>query len=167
MENGIIIWKKSDKSKQTKVRQKILRNLERNQTSEYHKLFNSNNYKQQENLLIMQKAKELLTTIKTAKIEYLGHIMRNSERYGLQQLILQGKVEGKRRISWLKNLRTWFNTTTTNLSRAALCKVQIAIMVANIPKDRHYKKKKKKIDNDNSVGPILRNKSASDPTDHA
>uniref|UniRef100_A0A6P7FCB0 Uncharacterized protein LOC114328569 n=1 Tax=Diabrotica virgifera virgifera TaxID=50390 RepID=A0A6P7FCB0_DIAVI len=88
-------------------------------------------------LLRMQKEKELLITIKTAKIDYLGYIVRNSERYGLLQLIWQGKVEGKRgpgrrRISWLKNLRTWFNTTTTNIFRAAVCKVQIAMMVANI-----------------------------------
>lgn len=85
----------------------------------------------------MGKDKELLLLIKTRKLEYLGHIMRNSQRYELLQLILQGKVEGRRRpgrrrISWLKNLRTWFNTTTVGLFRAAVDKVRIAMMIANI-----------------------------------
>lgn len=31
-----------------------------------------------------------------SKIEYLGHIMRNSQRYGLLQIILQEKVDAKR-----------------------------------------------------------------------
>lgn len=83
------------------------------------------------------KEKELLLTIKSRKLEYLGHIMRNDQRYGLLQLILQGRVKGKRgpgrrRISWLKNLRTWFNTTTIGLFRAATNKVKIAMMIANI-----------------------------------
>lgn len=44
------------------------------------------------------------------KLVYFGH-MRNNERYGVLQLLLQGKVFGKRgpdrkSISWLKNLTT-------------------------------------------------------------
>jgi hypothetical protein len=40
--------------------------------------------------------------------------------YELLKTILQGKVlvergPGKRRTSWLKNLRTWFSKTTTEL----------------------------------------------------
>jgi hypothetical protein len=55
----------------------------------------------------IQKEKELLKIIRTRKIKYLGHIMRNNHTYGLLQLILQGKIEGKRSagrqgISWLK-----------------------------------------------------------------
>jgi hypothetical protein len=56
------------------------------------------------------KQKELLTTIKARKLEYIGHIIRNNQRYNILQLILQGKIEGiisvgRRRISWLENLR--------------------------------------------------------------
>ncbi|KAL1447598.1 hypothetical protein WDU94_009869 [Cyamophila willieti] len=85
----------------------------------------------------MKKGKEILKTIKIRKLQYLGHVMRNENRYLLLQKILQGKVEGRRgrgrrRISWLKNLRTWFNQTTTQLFRAAVNKVQIAIMIANV-----------------------------------
>ena len=85
----------------------------------------------------MNKQAEIIVTIKQRKLEYLGHIMRNEKRYGLLQLVLQGKIPskrgpGRRRISWLKNLRTWFSTTTTGLFRAAVNKVQIAMMIANI-----------------------------------
>lgn len=85
----------------------------------------------------MEKDREILTTIKTRKLQYLGHIMRNESRFQLLQVIIQGKVQGKRgvgrrRISWLKNLRTWFSKTTTQLFRAAVNKVIIAKMVADI-----------------------------------
>lgn len=85
----------------------------------------------------MGKEKEVLNTVKTRKLQYLGHIMRNESRYVLLQKILQGKVYGargvgRRRISWLKNLRTWFNQSTTQLFRAAVNKVRIANMIANI-----------------------------------
>lgn len=85
----------------------------------------------------MNKTTELIYTIKSRKLQYLGHIMRNENRYGLLQQILQGKVNGRRgpgrrRISWLKNLRTWFSMTTTDLFRTAINKVRIAMMIANI-----------------------------------
>jgi len=55
-------------------------------------------------------------TIQIRKLEYLGHIIRNNQRYGLLKLILQGKVEvERRRISWLK--RNWFGITTNELFR--------------------------------------------------
>jgi len=42
---------------------------------------------------------------------YFGHVMRD-EKYQLIQLILQGKIDGirgqgRRRTSWLKNIRQW------------------------------------------------------------
>lgn len=37
-----------------------------------------------------------MSTVKNRKLEYLGHIMRNNEKYGLLQLILQVKLLGKR-----------------------------------------------------------------------
>lgn len=85
----------------------------------------------------MGKEMEVLNTIKCRKLEYLGHIMRHPEKYHLLQLILQGKIQGRRgpgrrRISWLKNLRTWFGKTTSELFRAAANKIIIAGMVANI-----------------------------------
>ena len=79
----------------------------------------------------------LMHTIKQRKLEYLGHIMRNPVKYRMLQLFLQGKVEGKRgpgrrRISWLANLRKWFGVTSTDLFRAAANKARIAMMIANI-----------------------------------
>ncbi|CAG9839630.1 unnamed protein product [Diabrotica balteata] len=55
----------------------------------------------------------------------------------LLQAILQGKIFGKRgpgrrRTSWLKNLRIWFNTTSVQLFRAAADKIKITMMIANI-----------------------------------
>lgn len=66
----------------------------------------------------MQKNKELINTVKCRKLQYLGHIMRNPSRYKLLQQILQGKIDskrepGRRRISWLSNLRTWFGKSST------------------------------------------------------
>lgn len=88
-------------------------------------------------LLRMNKTTEIIKTIKIRKLQYFGHIMRNEQRYGVLQRILQGKVLGKRgpgrrRISWLKNLRSWFSMTTTDLFRTAVNKVRIAILIANI-----------------------------------
>lgn len=82
------------------------------------------------------KNTEILNTIKKRKLEYLGHIMRH-ERYRIMQLIMQGKIQGKRSIgrrktSWLRNLREWYGKTTAELFRAAVSKVQIAIMITNL-----------------------------------
>jgi len=73
----------------------------------------------------MGKEKEVLNTVKTRKLQYLGHIMRNESRYVLLQKIPQRKARGvgRRRILWLKNLRTLFNQSTTQLFRAAVNKV--------------------------------------------
>uniref|UniRef100_A0A8D8YAJ6 Uncharacterized protein n=1 Tax=Cacopsylla melanoneura TaxID=428564 RepID=A0A8D8YAJ6_9HEMI len=85
----------------------------------------------------LNKEKEIIVTVKRRKLEYLGHIMRNETKYKLLKCILQGKVQGKRsvgrrRISWLKNLRAWFGTTTTGLFQAATNKIIITRMIANI-----------------------------------
>ncbi|CAG9837549.1 unnamed protein product, partial [Diabrotica balteata] len=58
----------------------------------------------------MRKEKEVLNLVKQRKLEYLGHVMRNEEKYQIFQLVMQSKVFGRigpglRRISWLKNLR--------------------------------------------------------------
>ncbi|KAL4708219.1 hypothetical protein ACJJTC_014050 [Scirpophaga incertulas] len=60
----------------------------------------------------------LMLTIKKRKISYLGHALRH-QRYDLLQLIMMGKVAGKRRVggrkkSWLRNIRQW-----TGIAKAA------------------------------------------------
>lgn len=85
----------------------------------------------------MNKPAELVNIIKARKLQYLGHIMRNEHRYELLQLILQGKIDsrrgpGRRRISWLANLRSWFGKSSAELFRIATNKVRIAMMIANL-----------------------------------
>lgn len=84
----------------------------------------------------MQKDCEIINAIKKRKLQYLGHIMRGP-KYALLQLIMQGKIGGRRnigrrRVSWLKNLRDWFGCTSNQLFRAAVDKVKIAVMIANL-----------------------------------
>lgn len=87
-------------------------------------------------LQMVNKEVEVLKTVKKRKLQYFGHIMR-SDKYDLLQLIMQGKIQGKRppgrrRTSWLKNLRTWFNLSTSSLFRAAVSKLKIALMIADL-----------------------------------
>lgn len=84
----------------------------------------------------INKELEFLVNVKRRKLEYFGHIMQN-EKYRLLQLILQGKIEGRRsagrrRISWLRNLRTWTGLTSTALFRTAVNKVIWINVIANI-----------------------------------
>lgn len=84
----------------------------------------------------MEKEVEVVKEIKKRKLTYLGHIMRGP-KYELLHLIIQGKIMGKRsvgrrRISWLRNLRDWFNMSSAELFKAAVSKVKIAIMIANL-----------------------------------
>ncbi|CAG9839569.1 unnamed protein product [Diabrotica balteata] len=76
----------------------------------------------------LRKGKEFINAIKNIKLVYFGHIMLN-DKYRLLQLILQGKIEskrspGRRRISWLANLRKWTGLTSTNLFRAAVNRIR-------------------------------------------
>lgn len=87
----------------------------------------------------VKRERELVNVIKARKLEYLGHIMRG-ERYGILRLIMEGKIAGKRsigrrRMSWLRNLREWFGCTSLQLFRAAASKVKIAVMIANLHKE--------------------------------
>lgn len=55
--------------------------------------------------------RELLNIVKKRKAEYLGHFLRG-EKYELLRLILNGRIDGKRgrgrkKLSWLRNLRQW------------------------------------------------------------
>jgi len=74
---------------------------------------------------------------KSRKPEHVGHIMRNNQRYGLLQLQLQGKLEGKlsvgrRRISWSKNLRDRFGVTSSELFRTSLERERIFFMISYV-----------------------------------
>lgn len=82
------------------------------------------------------KETELNTEIKIRKLQYLGHVMRG-DKYQLLQVIMQGKIIGKRsvgrrRMSWLRNLREWFNCSSDQLFRKAVNRLQIIMMVANL-----------------------------------
>ncbi|KAI5708533.1 hypothetical protein M8J77_024749 [Diaphorina citri] len=63
-----------------------------------------------------------------------------SQRYVLLQQIpqiLQGKINsrrgpGRRRISWLANLRRWFDMSSAELFRTAINKIRIVMMITNI-----------------------------------
>lgn len=84
----------------------------------------------------MGKDTEILNAIKRRKLEYFGHVMRN-DKYHLLHLVIQGKIDGnrgpgRRKISWLKNLRQWFGLSTTSLFRKAVDKVQIMLLIANV-----------------------------------
>jgi len=51
------------------------------------------------------------------------------ERYGLLQVFMQGRRSiGRRRISWLNNLRMCFKCSFVDLFRTAALKVRIAVM---------------------------------------
>lgn len=88
----------------------------------------------------MNKEKELMLLIKKRKTQYFGHIMRN-QKYELLQLIIEGKINnkrgpGRRRNSWLKNLRQWTNMTSIELFRTAANKIKWANVIANVLKDK-------------------------------
>lgn len=72
----------------------------------------------------MNKNIEVINFVKVKKIEF-GTRYANQRIYGLVQDMLQVKLLNKRepgrKISWLKNLRTWFKTTSTGLYWVALC----------------------------------------------
>ncbi|KAI5718027.1 hypothetical protein M8J77_015079 [Diaphorina citri] len=85
----------------------------------------------------MKKEVELQHLIKKRKLEYFGHIMRNSEKYGLLQVILQGRIvgrrsRGRRRTSWLGNLREWYECSSVELFRAAGDREKISNMIVNV-----------------------------------
>ncbi|CAG9836759.1 unnamed protein product [Diabrotica balteata] len=79
---------------------------------------------------------EIILTIKRRKLEYLGHVMKG-KKYALLQLIIQGKIRGKRnvgrrKLSWIKNLREWFECCSAELFKAAVNRVRIAMMISNL-----------------------------------
>ncbi|CAG9837970.1 unnamed protein product [Diabrotica balteata] len=84
----------------------------------------------------LSKTTEIIKSIKQRKLEYFGHVMRGPE-YRLLQNIMQGKIAGKhspgrRKTSWLKNLRDWYSVDTSMLFRVAVKKIKIAMIVTNV-----------------------------------
>ncbi|KAF2899085.1 hypothetical protein ILUMI_07088 [Ignelater luminosus] len=79
----------------------------------------------------LYKEEEIARTLKKRKLEYFGYVMRG-RRYSLLKLITEGKIIGRKRISWLRNLREWFGLTSGQLFRIAADKVSIAMMIANL-----------------------------------
>lgn len=80
--------------------------------------------------------RELLHIIKQRKTAYLGHIVRGS-RYDILKLIMEGKIEGKRGLgrkkhSWLKNIRDWTGMSAHSLFRTAQDRQKFAEIVANL-----------------------------------
>ncbi|XP_049874692.1 uncharacterized protein LOC126372825 [Pectinophora gossypiella] len=92
------------------------------------------------NMKVLQRvgmSRKLMQTVKKRKVAYLGHILRN-ERYQLLQLIMMGKIEGKRRRgrrkkSWLRNIREWTGVTTVEqLFRLASDREEFSKLTANV-----------------------------------
>ncbi|XP_025996276.1 uncharacterized protein LOC113005231 [Solenopsis invicta] len=85
--------------------------------------------------------RELLVTVKCKKIEYLGHVLRG-EKYRLLQLILKGRIEGRRgigreKLSWLRNIRAWTGMQSAEeLFRMAVDRITMARVIANVRRTR-------------------------------
>ncbi|CAH2229128.1 jg5218 [Pararge aegeria aegeria] len=81
--------------------------------------------------------RELWKTVKKKKVAYLGHVLRH-DRYRKLQLIMMGKVSGKRRIgrkrkSWLRNIREWTGiASATQLFSLAREKENYRKLTANL-----------------------------------
>lgn len=84
----------------------------------------------------MGQDRELLIDIKKRKTSYLGHIYRG-RNYEFLRLIMEGKIEGRRgpgrrKCSWLRNVRDWTGLDTHSLLRAAQDRQQFARIVAEL-----------------------------------
>lgn len=84
----------------------------------------------------VNKERDLLHTVKCKKTSYLGHILRN-DKYYILQLIIKGKIEGKRsigrkKLSWLRNIRNWTGLNFEELIRTAENREQFEMVIANL-----------------------------------
>lgn len=80
--------------------------------------------------------RELFKLVKVRKTAYLGHILRNS-KYRYAQLIVKGKIEGKRglgrkMLSWLRNIRQWTGLNFEELIRTAEDREEYANVISNL-----------------------------------
>lgn len=89
----------------------------------------------------INKKLEMKRTIERRKLEYLGHVMRGT-RYKLLRLlkckqILKGpRSIGRRRFSWLRNLRKRFGKFTSQLFRRVVDKVRLVIMISKLHQEK-------------------------------
>ncbi|CAH2235402.1 jg5970 [Pararge aegeria aegeria] len=85
----------------------------------------------------VNQRRELLHTMKIRKVAYLGHVLRH-ERYELLQLIMMGKVAGRRGVghrkkSWLRNIREWTGiASAAGLFRLAKDRQKFTKLTANL-----------------------------------
>ena len=81
--------------------------------------------------------REILKMIKIRKTLYLGHLLRNP-KYELLQLIMMGKVQGRRgvgrkKMSWLANIRKWTGiSSASELFHVAQDREKFGEVVANL-----------------------------------
>jgi hypothetical protein len=81
---------------------------------------------------------QLKRAIKRRKVSYFGPIMRN-EKYALLQCILEGKIDGKRtrgrrRASWMSNIRNWLGKK----QRRAKTHSQRQMEICHVDRQPHY-----------------------------
>lgn len=77
----------------------------------------------EEVLRLMGRDRNLLNIVKQRKLEYFGHIIRGP-KYHLLWLIIYSKIEGRRwigrkKLSWLRNIRNWTNLSVEEIFRTA------------------------------------------------
>ena len=87
-------------------------------------------------LKLMKMERQLVKTIVKRKCEYFGHFIR---RDGLQRLLLEGKINGKRgrgrpRIMWMDNIGNWTKLSYAECIRMAQHREKWQSMVANLLK---------------------------------
>ncbi|KAL4706599.1 hypothetical protein ACJJTC_009011 [Scirpophaga incertulas] len=84
-----------------------------------------------------KKARHLWDTFRERKVAYLGHIFRH-ERYEHLQLIMMGKIAGRRSVgcrrkSWLRNIREWTGiASAAQLFRLAKDRIKYTELTANL-----------------------------------
>lgn len=86
--------------------------------------------------LIGINQKQLVQILKKRKLSYFGHFMR-SDKYHVQRLVLMGKLEsqrqrGRRRMSWLDNVKQWTNLNLMQLNSIVQLKQNWKNVVANV-----------------------------------
>lgn len=121
------------------LKQNNIRNIEAFEMWCYRRILKISWTEKISNVEVLQRVNkdcEVIKTIKTRKLQYLGHLMRG-EKYSLLRNIMQGKIRGKRsvgrrKISWLRNLREWCGCSSNELFRKVANRVILAMMISNL-----------------------------------
>ncbi|XP_030746803.1 uncharacterized protein LOC115875475 [Sitophilus oryzae] len=103
----------------------------------------------------MSKDRELLSTVKERKLQYVVHIMRDN-RYEVLRLVIEGKIEGRRSVgrrqnSWLKDLRRWFGRTLIEIFRGVVSHTIMASWVANLRRETAVLEEEERYDRYNEM----------------